>query len=130
MRICATLGVIVALLAVSAGGRQEAAPEAAAFTMEDLLRQQADSGRRYLPFLRVPELHAGVYVLEAGADDTQQPHGDDEVYYVVRGHGVLQAGDQKFAAEPGAVLYVRAGVSHRFHSISEELELLVFFAAK
>jgi hypothetical protein len=29
---------------------------------------------------------------------------------------------------PGAVIFVKAGDEHRFHSISEDLTLLVFFA--
>jgi len=30
--------------------------------------------------------------------------------------------------QPGSVIYVKAGVSHRFHSIKEELNVLVFFS--
>jgi quercetin dioxygenase-like cupin family protein len=30
---------------------------------------------------------------------------------------------------PGSVLFVRAGIDHRFHSITEDLEILVFFSS-
>ena len=42
----------------------------------------------YREFLRVPDLSAGLYVLEAGATDPQSPHTEDELYYVVAGRGV------------------------------------------
>jgi mannose-6-phosphate isomerase-like protein (cupin superfamily) len=78
-------------------------------------------------FLRVPALSAGVYVLGAGATDRQSPHGEDEIYYVVRGHARFRHGAEDAAAEPGVILFVPAGEPHRFHSITEELVLLVAF---
>jgi mannose-6-phosphate isomerase-like protein (cupin superfamily) len=82
----------------------------------------------YSEFLRIPPMSVGVYVLGAGATDTQTPHTEDEIYYVVRGHGRLQNGDVDVEANAGDVLYVRARQDHRFHSITEELVLLVVFA--
>ena len=66
--------------------------------------------------------------LKKGAKDGQSPHGLDEVYYVVSGKGRLAAGDADYAAVPGSVLYVAAGEEHRFHTIEEDLTLLVFFS--
>jgi mannose-6-phosphate isomerase-like protein (cupin superfamily) len=34
------------------------------------------------------------------------------------------------AVKAGAVLYVAAHVEHRFHSIEEDLEVLVFFSRR
>ncbi len=88
----------------------------------------APRGSRYAELLRVPALSAGWYVLPAGATDGQSPHGEDEIYCVVRGRGRVRLGEDDRAVEPGAVVYVPAGVEHRFHSIVEELVLLVVFA--
>jgi len=88
---------------------------------------RARAGDGYSEFLRVPALSAGVYVLAAGAVDRQSPHTEDEIYYVVRGHGRFHHGDQESAADPGDVLFVPAREEHRFHSITEELVLLVVF---
>ena len=88
---------------------------------------RARTGDGYSEFLRVPALSAGVYVLAAGAVDRQSPHTEDEIYYVVRGHGRFRHGDQESAADPGDVLFVPAREAHRFHSITEELVLLVVF---
>jgi len=99
-----------------------------AFAMETLLEERATTGRLYHEFLRVPALSAGVYVLPAGGTNPQQPHTEDEVYYIARGRARFTAGAEERAVEPGSVLYVAADVPHRFHDISEELVVLVFFA--
>ena len=86
------------------------------------------SGEPYLEFLRVPSLSVGLYVLPAGAEDPQQPHTEDEVYHVVSGRGRIQVGAEDRAVEAGTIVFVEAGVDHRFHSIEEDLTVLVFFA--
>src|SRR5689334_11416306 len=78
--------------------------------------------------LRRDKLSVGVYVLAAGASDPQQPHKEDEVYYVVRGRSRFQIEGAEQGVGPGSLLFVRAGVDHRFHDISEELVLVVFWA--
>lgn len=98
------------------------------FELSDLLRQRTESGRRYLEFLRVPALSAGIYELAAGAADPQQPHTEDEVYYVIRGLATVWVGGEERTVQPGSTIFVAAGVEHRFHTITEDLTLLVFFA--
>jgi quercetin dioxygenase-like cupin family protein len=91
-------------------------------------RQRAASGKLYGEFLRVAALSAGLYVLPAGATDLQRPHHEDEMYYVVRGKARFRAADEDQEISTGSVLFVAAGVEHRFHAITEELAVLVFFA--
>ena len=91
-------------------------------------QQRAQSGKLYHEFLREPSMSAGLYVLAAGATDTQRPHHEDEMYYVVRGRARFRAGDEDQEISAGCVLFVAAEVEHRFHDIAEELALLVFFA--
>jgi mannose-6-phosphate isomerase-like protein (cupin superfamily) len=99
-----------------------------AFEIEELrLRLQA-TNQRYLEFLRVPALSVGVYHLFAGMPDPQQPHTEDEVYYVISGQAVIRVGAEDRAVEAGSVIYVAANVEHRFHTITEDLTVLVFFA--
>jgi mannose-6-phosphate isomerase-like protein (cupin superfamily) len=85
-------------------------------------------GKAYGEFLRVPSMSAGLYVLPAGADDTQRPHHEDEMYYVVRGHARFHAGDEDREVFPGSALFVAAEVEHHFYDVTEELAVLVFFA--
>jgi mannose-6-phosphate isomerase-like protein (cupin superfamily) len=99
-----------------------------AFELTQLIAEQAESDRPYLEFLRVPALSVGLYVLAAGGVDRQQPHTEDEVYYVASGRGAFRCGAEDRPVAAGSVLYVAAGAEHRFHSIEEELVILVFFA--
>jgi mannose-6-phosphate isomerase-like protein (cupin superfamily) len=99
-----------------------------AFEVEQLQKKQARSGRSYHEFLNVPSMSAGLYVLPAGSEDKQQPHTEDEVYYVVYGRGKIRVGDEDQDVGPTSIIYVPAGVEHRFHSIIFDLTILVFFA--
>ena len=88
---------------------------------------RAAGGQLYHEFLRVPDLSAGIYVLEAGAADPQSPHTEDELYYVVGGRGVVTVGAETRPVVPGSMVFVPAEVPHRFHDIAQRLELLVVF---
>jgi mannose-6-phosphate isomerase-like protein (cupin superfamily) len=98
------------------------------FHIDDLTRQRAEKKKLYFEFLRVPAMSAGVYVLPSGATDPQKPHREDEMYYVVRGRARMQIGSEHSEVRAGSVIFVEAGVEHRFYDILEELEVLVFFA--
>jgi len=101
----------------------------AAFRLSEIEERRRAGNDPWLEFLKVPSLRTGLYVLAAGAVDTQSPHAEDEVYHVVRGRGRFTADGEEMAVEAGAVLFVAAGVEHRFHSIEEDLEILVFFSS-
>jgi quercetin dioxygenase-like cupin family protein len=97
-------------------------------TLAAIEEQRTVSGRPYREFLRVPAMSAGLYVLPAGSTDHQKPHREDEIYYVLRGRARFQAGLEDKDVSAGSVIFVAAEVGHRFHDISEELAILVFFA--
>jgi mannose-6-phosphate isomerase-like protein (cupin superfamily) len=101
--------------------------EALFTTVETIEAARGAAERRYVEFLRVPELSAGLYVLEPGSADPQSPHSEDEVYVVVRGRCGFLAGGQQREIGAGAVLFVPARMEHRFLDIRERLEALVFF---
>ena len=100
------------------------------FATSQLLDKQAASGKPWLPFLKVPSLYCGMYVLKAGAGDPQNPHQDDEVYYVESGRAKIRVNDEVHNAVPGSVIFVKAGSQHKFHDIEEDLKLLVFFSSR
>jgi mannose-6-phosphate isomerase-like protein (cupin superfamily) len=99
-------------------------PDAAVFSMADL----APRAQPWTQFLDESTLRTGVYRLAKGATDGQQPHEQDEVYHVVSGKAVLEAGEERFAVGPGSVAFVRREIPHRFVEIEEELVVLVFFS--
>lgn len=98
------------------------------YSLGDLIAAREHAGRPYHEFLRVPALSAGVYQLAAGADDPQQPHTEDELYYIAAGRARIRVGDEDAPVEAGSLVFVAANVEHRFHSIVENLTVLVFFA--
>ena len=98
------------------------------FEIADLMAAQQRLGERYLEFFMADTLSLGLYVLPAGDADPQQPHTEDEIYYVVSGAARIQVGDDDREVKAGTVVFVETGAPHRFHSISETLTLLVVFA--
>lgn len=98
-----------------------------AWELADLERDRAAVGRLYHEFLSVPDLSAGLYVLEASATDPQSPHTEDELYYVVSGRARITVGEDDRPVGTGSLVFVAAHVAHRFHDIEERLVLLVVF---
>jgi mannose-6-phosphate isomerase-like protein (cupin superfamily) len=98
-----------------------------AHELADVVVRRQAAGTPYLEFISVPDLSVGLYVLAAGQPDLQQPHTEDEAYYVVAGTGRIQVGDEDRDVRPGSIVFVGAGVPHRFHDITEDLTLLVVF---
>ncbi len=98
-----------------------------AWELADVEGRRIAEGRLYQEFLRVRDLSAGLYVLEAGATDPQSPHAEDELYYVVSGSARVTVGEETRNVRTGSLVFVAAHVPHRFHDITERLELLVAF---
>ena len=99
-----------------------------AYEIGALLEQRGQSGRLYLEFLRHPTMSLGGYSLKAGGVDPQQPHREDEVYYILSGRGQIRVGDEDRPVQTGSIVFVAEGVPHRFHTITEDMDVLVFFA--
>lgn len=59
--------------------------------------------------------------------DRQQPHPRDEVYVVASGTGTFLCGDARQPFEPGEVLFVPAGVAHRFVDFTPDFATWVLF---
>lgn len=91
------------------------------------MQTRRSSVGRYAELLRTGSLHAGLYELDSGSEDRQQPHDDDEIYYVISGRASFRVEGDTRPAQPGDVIYVAAGEPHRFEEIEEDLKLLVIF---
>lgn len=59
--------------------------------------------------------------------DPQKPHTRDELYVVVRGHGMFVNGPDRHAFVAGDALFVPAGATHRFEDFSDDLLVWVVF---
>lgn len=85
---------------------------------------QADDG----PFIRLfrhGSLEVEFYRPERV--DLQQPHSRDEVYVVISGSGHFVNGDTRKPFSSGEVLFVPAGVEHRFEDFTDDFATWVFF---
>ncbi|UNS97878.1 cupin domain-containing protein [Streptomyces tubbatahanensis] len=99
-----------------------------AFRLDDLEAERAAHDGAYLRFLRERNMSAGLYALDAGTVDPQQPHEQDEIYFVVSGRGSLTVGAETTQVARGSVVHVPAGTPHKFHHITEDLRVLVVFS--
>jgi len=99
-----------------------------AFEYGEISLEQADSGNAYVQFINEGTLSLGLYALPAGSLDTQLPHAEDEIYYVVAGRGVIVVAGERRPVRPGSIVFVAREVAHRFVDIEEDLSILVFFA--
>ena len=59
--------------------------------------------------------------------DLQQPHTRDEAHVVARGAGWFVNGGSRHPFAPHDVLFVKAGVVHRFEEFSDDFLVWVFF---
>jgi len=98
------------------------------FNVQQLTEKQREGVAPYLEFLRVPALSCGIYSLPAGATDLQNPHDEDEVYYVLEGQARIRVNGVEEVVGAGSLLYVEATSEHSFVEIEEDVTMLVFFA--
>lgn len=102
----------------------------AAFARNGIIEQQRASGNSWCEFLNNSNLSMGVYNIAAGTNDLEShdPHDQDEVYTGVKGKGRLTADGNVFEVAEDSIIFVKAGVQHHFHDVTEDLTVLVFFA--
>lgn len=96
--------------------------------LNDVIARLTDEDELFIEFLRRDSLSLEVYRLEAGATDPQDPHAEDEVYYIVSGSARIQIGDDAYPVEDGDIIFVEREVEHYFFDIEEALVTLICFA--
>jgi mannose-6-phosphate isomerase-like protein (cupin superfamily) len=98
--------------------------------LADALARLAPGVHDFAEVFRAPNGSLSITVARwpAGSVDDQTPHTEDEVYHVVAGWATLVSGDARQPVAAGSVVYVAAGVEHRFVDIGEDLEVLVFWS--
>jgi mannose-6-phosphate isomerase-like protein (cupin superfamily) len=98
------------------------------FALTALRDHHGEGGELYDEFLRVDSLSAGMYVLPAAEPDPQTPHDEDELYVVLSGSASFTAAGETIVVGPGTTIFVPAHEVHRFHDVTERLEVVVVFA--
>lgn len=96
------------------------------FTLEEALAViPGAKGERFVELFKRGSLSIELYAPRGS--DPQQPHRQDEVYVVFRGSGRFRNGDAVHPFGPGDLLFVPAGVVHRFEEFTEDLAVWVVF---
>lgn len=96
--------------------------------VETVLKRLDREDELFVEFLRRDALSLELYRLPAGATDPQEPHTEDEVYYIVEGTAKIRIDGESYPVEPGDVVYVERGVDHEFFDIEADLVTLIVFA--
>lgn len=92
---------------------------------ELLARLPGKAGERYYAAYRRGMLEVELYAPRG--TDPQTPHSRDEVYVVVSGSGEFVGGDNRYRFGQGDLLFVAAGMPHRFENFTDDLAVWVLF---
>ena len=84
-----------------------------------------NDGARYMELLRHGSLSVEVYAPRG--TDPQGVHDRDEVYVVIAGSGTFACAGERRPFVAGALLFVPAGVEHRFEDFSDDFSTWVLF---
>ena len=105
--------------------------------MSSLIRSQVFRLAQLQASIPTPSGERSALVLKRGTCDVklarpippneQAPHTQDELYVIVRGRGILLPDGKRDAFETGDLLFVAAGVEHRFEDFTEDLAVWVVF---
>jgi RimJ/RimL family protein N-acetyltransferase len=94
--------------------------------VQDGLRQlPGPGGERFVSLLRHGTLEVELYAPRSA--DPQTPHRRDEVYVVARGRGEFVVAGTRQHFDTGDLLFVPAGVEHRFETFTDDLVVWVLF---
>jgi mannose-6-phosphate isomerase-like protein (cupin superfamily) len=99
-----------------------------AFHLDDVLARRKTDKNVWYQFLDVPTMRLGAYLLpQSVGGDTTKVHDFAELNLVVNGSGTFRVGGEEVALEAGDLVFVEAGVGHFFHSLDDDLDILILF---
>ncbi len=90
-----------------------------------LARIPTEGTKRFVTLLKHGTLEVECYAPKG--KDLQPSHTRDEIYVVIAGTGVFVNGPTRERFAPGDVLFVPAGIVHRFEDFSDNFSTWVFF---
>lgn len=92
---------------------------------EALSALHAHEGKTFLELYRHGSVSVEIY--QPVGQDLQQPHLQDEIYFVISGHGIFQNGEAQYPFQPGDLIFVPAGREHRFLEFTGDFKTWVIF---
>src|SRR5262249_56777696 len=95
-----------------------------AFEIAELVAANQSHEHVYAEVLRGVTLSLGLAIWPAGSFDTQEPHTEEEVYYVVSGRARITVDGEERPVGAGSIILVGIGAVHRFHDLEEDIVVL------
>ncbi|MBI5914951.1 MAG: DinB family protein [Bacteroidetes bacterium] len=90
----------------------------------ELLARHPD-GRPFITLLERGNMFVEVY--RPDKTDRQTPHSQDEIYVVISGTGTFFNDGERRPFAPGGLIFVPAGIEHRFEDFTEDFATWVIF---
>ena len=87
--------------------------------------KEAPEGKPYVSLLEHGRMYLEIY--QPVKTDLQTPHDQDEIYVVISGRGTFFSNGSRRPFQPGDVLFVPAGVEHRFEDFTADFKTWVIF---
>ena len=94
-------------------------------TIQNALKELSDTEKPFKTMFEHGSLQVEIY--KPVKVDLQSSHTRDELYVIASGTGEFINGSEQHNVEQGEVLFVAAGVEHRFINFSEDFSTWVFF---
>ena len=90
-----------------------------------LARLPGPDGQRFVQALAHGTMSVELYAPRG--HDPQQPHVQDELYFVLSGRGTFLRDTERMPCAAGDCLFVPAGMVHRFEDFSDDFATWVVF---
>ncbi|MBS1607789.1 MAG: cupin domain-containing protein [Bacteroidetes bacterium] len=95
-------------------------------TIENAIKQlDAEKKQRFTTLLQNGSMSVEYYA--PVKKDLQQPHLQDELYIIITGTGIFLRNNERVTFMPGDVLFVPAGMEHRFEEFTDDFATWVIF---
>ncbi|MGA9230196.1 MAG: cupin domain-containing protein, partial [Nitrosotalea sp.] len=75
------------------------------FNTNEYIKKIKKNNTYFHTFINKENLAAGILRLDPGEEDTQEPHENDEIYYVVKGDGFLLVDRKEYPVSEGMSYY-------------------------
>ena len=90
--------------------------------------EQLDENNRFATVMKHGSMSVEIY--QPLERDLQSPHTQDELYVVISGTGDFYNNGITKSFQAGDVLFVPAGIEHRFENFSDDFKTWVIFYGK
>jgi mannose-6-phosphate isomerase-like protein (cupin superfamily) len=97
-------------------------------SLSDSIDKLNNFGLEFIELFRREKISVELY--RPDKIDRQQPHLQDEIYFVLSGKGDFYCGGETVKFDKGDLLFVPGGVEHRFENFTDDFITWVVFFGK